>query len=34
MAAWAKLQQRLRELADLNKERILDQARESHLRRD
>jgi hypothetical protein len=29
MAAWAKLQQRLRELADLNKERILQEARES-----
>jgi hypothetical protein len=29
MAAWAKLQQRLRELADLNKQRILKEARES-----
>jgi hypothetical protein len=28
-AAWAKLQQRLRELADLNKQRILQGARES-----
>lgn len=31
-AAWAKLQQRLRELADLNKERILKEARESRSR--
>ncbi len=28
-AAWAKLQQRLRELADLNKQRILQEARDN-----
>ena len=32
MAAWTKLQQRLRQLADLNKERILQEARESRTR--
>ena len=32
VAAWEKLQKRLRELADLNKERILREARESRLR--
>jgi hypothetical protein len=33
MVAWAKLQQRLRQLADLNKERILQDARENRSRR-
>jgi len=33
MAAWAKLQKQLRELADLNKERILHEAREIRLGR-
>ena len=34
MAAWEKLQTRLRELTDLNKERILREARESRLRQN
>ena len=34
MAAWEKLQTRLRELTDLNKERILHEARESRLRQN
>ena len=34
MAAWEKLQTRLRELTDLNKERILRKARESRLRQN
>ena len=34
MAAWEKLQTRLRELTELNKERILRKARESRLRQN
>ncbi len=32
VAAWQSLQRRLRELADLNKERVLDKAREARSR--